>query len=71
MRAQLVLSRKNLETRVQILNSLSPLQVLARGFSLTTNTAGKIMRSVAEVKEGDRVVTRLADGQFTAQVISE
>ena len=71
MRTQLTLSRKNLEGRVQMLQTLSPLQVLARGYSLTTTKSGSVLRSVSELKPGLRIVTRLADGEFTSEVISE
>jgi len=71
MRMQLTLSRKSLESRVQMLQTLSPLQVLARGYSLTTNKSGSVLRSVSDIKPGLKVVTRLADGEFTSEVISE
>jgi exodeoxyribonuclease VII large subunit len=46
------------------LAALSPQQVLARGYSITTlKKSGKIIRSVTDLTEGDRLVTRLADGQ--------
>ena len=44
------------------LESLSPLNVLTRGYSLTHTDGGKLIRSTAEVKIGDELVTRLADG---------
>jgi len=71
MKSQLALSKKSLENRIQMLHSLSPLQVLARGFSLTSRSSGEILRSVAEIKAGDRIVTRLADGELISEVISE
>jgi len=71
MRTQLTLSRKSLEGRVQMLQSLSPLQVLARGYSLTSTSSGALIRSVSDIKPGLKIVTRLADGEFTSEVISE
>jgi len=71
MRTQLLFSRKTLESRIQMLNTLSPLQVLARGFSLTSDTQGKIIRSVTSVQPGSRIVTRLTDGTLVSEVISE
>ena len=64
-------SRKNLESRVQMLQSLSPLQVLARGYSLTSDSTGKILRSVSGVKPGTRIITRLSDGEVRSEVISD
>ena len=64
-------SRKNLESRVQMLQSLSPLQVLARGYSMTSDSSGKILRSVSGVKSGARIITRLSDGEIHSEVISD
>lgn len=45
------------------LRALSPESILRRGFSVTTlKKDGKIVRSVAQIKGGERLVTRLADG---------
>jgi exodeoxyribonuclease VII large subunit len=45
------------------LRVLSPMAVLARGYSITTlKRDGSIVRSATAVKEGDRLSTRLADG---------
>jgi exodeoxyribonuclease VII large subunit len=44
------------------LESLSPEAVLRRGYSLTTRPDGRPIRSAAEVRPGDRLLTRLADG---------
>lgn len=51
------------------LESLSPLNVLKRGYSLTRGVDGEhLIRSAADVKSGDRLVTRLADGEITSRV---
>lgn len=52
------------------LEALSPLAVMARGYSLTTNPDGAIVRSVDELKPGDVVTTRLSYGEFSSQVKS-
>jgi exodeoxyribonuclease VII large subunit len=45
-------------------------QVLRRGFSITRRLrGGKIVRSAAEVREGDRVETRTAEGSFHSRVV--
>ena len=47
------------------LNSLGPEQVLARGYSLTTDAAtGKVLRDAAKVKAGQKLKTRLAKGEI-------
>lgn len=45
------------------LRGLAPDRVLARGYSITTlKRSGTIVRSAAQVRGGDTIVTRLADG---------
>jgi exodeoxyribonuclease VII large subunit len=50
------------------LRSLSPLAVLERGYALAMNAEGAVIRSVGQVAEGDRVRTRLRDGEFISTV---
>jgi exodeoxyribonuclease VII large subunit len=50
------------------LRALSPLAVLARGFSLTRDTNGAILRSTAQVRPGSQVTTHLAQGAFDSEV---
>ncbi len=50
------------------LESLSPLSVLARGYSLTQNSAGQVIRSKIHVSPGELITTRLADGTITSRV---
>jgi exodeoxyribonuclease VII large subunit len=50
------------------LDAISPLQTLQRGYSITRQTDGMLIRQVSQVAEGSRVVTRLADGEFESVV---
>jgi exodeoxyribonuclease VII large subunit len=51
------------------LESLSPLNVLRRGYSLTrTEVDGAVVRDAAQVKPGDRLVTHLASGRVVSRV---
>ena len=51
------------------LNSLGPEQVLARGYSITTDTAsGKVLRDAAMVSAGQSLTTRLANGEIFSRV---
>ena len=50
------------------LDSLSPLAVLARGYSLTLTPSGQIVRSVGQVAVGDEVAVMLHEGRLTARV---
>ncbi|MGE0711074.1 MAG: exodeoxyribonuclease VII large subunit [Planctomycetota bacterium] len=51
------------------LQDLSPLQVLARGYSLTRDAEGGVVRDAAALQPGDEVETRLARGAFRARVL--
>ncbi|MBI3332676.1 MAG: exodeoxyribonuclease VII large subunit [Candidatus Omnitrophica bacterium] len=52
------------------LNALSPLAVLERGYSITFDEKGKIVKAAAELEVGDRMETRLHQGRFTSRVES-
>ncbi|MFK7766723.1 MAG: exodeoxyribonuclease VII large subunit [Mariniblastus sp.] len=50
------------------LNSLSPLGVLARGYSLTTDEKGKLVTDCDSIKPGDKITTRTANGRLISSV---
>ncbi|MBN2302766.1 MAG: exodeoxyribonuclease VII large subunit [Lentisphaerae bacterium] len=52
------------------LTALSPLAVLGRGYSVTINSEGRVIKSVADVVAHNKVLTRLADGTFSSTVDS-
>ena len=51
-----------------MLNTLSPLSVLSRGYGAVSTGDGKIVKSVSDVKERDVVNVKLRDGYFTSSV---
>lgn len=58
--------------RVEVLAAklalLSPFSVLDRGYSLTTDALGRVVRSAEDVREGDRISTRLRSGSVSSRV---
>ena len=50
------------------LEALSPLGVLARGYSVTLKEGGAVVRSAADVRPGERIVTRLGSGEVASRV---
>ncbi len=53
----------------QTLHAVSPLATLNRGYSMTVNpSSGEIIRSTEQLKLGDTVQTRLAQGRFSSQI---
>jgi exodeoxyribonuclease VII large subunit len=60
---------QRLQAQAARLEGLSPLGVLARGYSLTRREAdGAVVRAAGEVRPGDRVVTLLGEGQIVSRV---
>lgn len=54
--------------KVTALEALSPLKVLARGYSYTENANGKVVTSVDDVQNGDSIFVTLKDGRISASV---
>ena len=50
------------------LDTMSPLKVLSRGYSMTFDAQGHVVRSVRTLSCGDRITVRLADGRASAEV---
>jgi exodeoxyribonuclease VII large subunit len=50
------------------LKALSPLAVLDRGYALVITESGAVIRSASQVRKGERVRTRLTDGEFGSTV---
>jgi len=69
MQQQVRRAREGLGAQAARLESLSPLAVLARGYSLTQRaTDGQVIRSAEELSVGERMVTRFAQGQAVSRV---
>ncbi len=50
------------------LDGLSPLSVLSRGFSVTKDEGGRVVKSVGQVKKGDKISVVVSDGEIKASV---
>jgi exodeoxyribonuclease VII large subunit len=69
MRQQLERRRTGLGALEARLRLLGPEQVLARGYSITTDAAtGKVLRQAKEVKAGQLLKTRLKAGEVFSAV---
>ena len=66
-KARITVAGQKIAAAAAQLQSLSPLNVLARGYSLTRTEAG-LLRSVEQANVGDRVEIVLADGQLNATI---
>jgi len=75
-RERLTTRPRNLLTREQqrlavhsaTLRGLDPVVTMARGWSITRTAGGTIVRSTNDVKSGDTLTTRVADGTITSTV---
>ena len=54
--------------RCKSLASLDPTAVLGRGYSLTLNARGDILRDAATAAVGERITTTLARGEIESEV---
>ena len=62
------LYRQRFLTEAAKLDSMSPLKVLTRGYSLTQTPKGETVRSVAQVQYGSQIQVRVSDGTISATV---
>lgn len=69
------LGPRGIETRAQALGmlaarleGLSPLKVLARGYSVTTREDGRVLRDAAAVRPGEALVTQVRKGRVWSRV---
>jgi exodeoxyribonuclease VII large subunit len=60
--------RVRLKTDGEKLNLLSPNATLSRGYSITRLADGTIVKSVKTVKSGDKISTKVLDGEFESEV---
>ncbi|WP_248638249.1 exodeoxyribonuclease VII large subunit [Citrobacter koseri] len=68
VRARLSATRERFGNAVTHLEAVSPLSTLARGYSVTTATGGKVLKQTRQVKAGDVLTTRLSDGWVESEV---
>jgi exodeoxyribonuclease VII large subunit len=62
-------AQKRFERAQKILAVLGPDATLRRGYSMTMNARGDLVRSVAQVKRGDRLRTHVTDGTIKSDVV--
>ena len=62
--------QRHLDAVAARLALLDPVNLLQRGWSITRTADGEVVRSLAQLENGDTLVTRLADGTVSSTVIS-
>jgi exodeoxyribonuclease VII large subunit len=69
----IILSNKQAEFKntLSTLQALSPLKIMERGYSLTYNDKGNLVKSIQHVNVLDHVKIKLADGTLNCQVVEK
>lgn len=67
----LTTARQRLNRMEDLLTALSPNATLARGFTITTDAAGNVLRSSQNLRSGVPIRTRFADGEVSSSVTSK
>ena len=60
--------KNRLARQAEVLNAVSPLSTLSRGYSIATNEDGQAIRDSKQVKAGDTIYTQLHQGTLTCSV---
>jgi exodeoxyribonuclease VII large subunit len=68
MRNQLLLQKVRIERMARALETLSPLAILDRGYALVFDGAGQLIKDATQVKRGDQIRARVAQGEIQATV---
>ncbi len=66
---KLITSKHHLAIQAEKLDTVSPLATLKRGYSITTDKNDKVILQASEIKKGDHITTRFADGEVQSTVI--
>lgn len=68
MKRTIELKRNQIRSNAQLLNSVNPLQILDRGYSIAITKEGKIVKEAKSVKAGDQLITQLGKGKLISTV---
>jgi len=67
---QLATKRQRFEQQAALLNSVSPLNTLQRGYSITRGEKGEVIHRASSLKLGDALTTHLLEGEVVSKVES-
>ncbi len=62
-------TKSKIEEYAKLLKTLSPEKVLDRGYSITKNSAGEIIKSNKNIAKGDKIETIFKDGKIISIVV--
>jgi exodeoxyribonuclease VII large subunit len=65
----LTLCEQRMVASARMLESLSPLPTLARGYTVLRDPSGPVISQTAELAVGQEVYGQMQDGRFTAKIL--
>ena len=68
LQAAYIHASARIEAYARLLETASPERNLAIGYSIVRNARGRIIKSIAEVKKGERIRTQVRDGAMMSLV---
>ncbi len=63
--------QQRFQQQLQQLNLLNPLHTLERGYSITLDEQGRAVQDIQQIQTGDRLTTRVQNGEITSRVIDK
>ncbi|MGF1833919.1 exodeoxyribonuclease VII large subunit [Photobacterium sanguinicancri] len=71
MDRRLLTARHQLAMAAEKLETVSPLATLGRGYSITRDSKGKVIRNMDQVNHGDTIITKVANGEIQSVVAKD
>ena len=68
MTSRLQQSQQRYNRTTHLLNTVSPLQTLSRGYSIVKDVSGSVVKSVDDIEDGDRLKAHVCDGEIMLEV---
>ena len=68
IRAKAAAAAARLDAAARETEALSPLSILSRGYSVTTDSGGRVIHDAMDVSPGDMITTRLGKGLLVSRV---
>jgi len=62
-------ARQRFQHVEEILRVVGPEATLRRGYSITTDAAGNVIKSVVAARPKSKIRTRVSDGEFESEVL--
>lgn len=67
---ELRMQRSQVKSIQNRLTTLNPFAVLQRGYAIVSDSAGRVVSSVKQVKQSDQVTIKVSDGTIQSQVVA-